>query len=322
MRNACMESIIELGRKDSRIVFITVDQFTGFDDEMRNVFKDRFIVESISEANIVSMASSLALDGFIPYIFNHATFNTRRCYEQILLDSCLQNRSIRLISMGGGLATAHLGPTHTSIEDISIMRSIPGMTVIVPCDANEIRALMPQTLDWPHSVYIRLGIYGQPKYGKPINDKFTKNSEIGKAILIPNESNDQMRDILIIANGVMTPIALEAAEVLSSKHFLCSILHIPTVKPIDTETLVLEVLRSKYVFTLEEHSLIGGLGSACLEALIDTIEPVKLPPIHRIGLADRFIHKYGDQKSLFELYGLMPDQIIGQIKSKLESTAK
>jgi transketolase C-terminal domain/subunit len=91
-----------------------------------------------------------------------------------------------------------------------------------------------------------------------------------------------------------------------------------TVKPIDKETLLQAVLKSKNVFTLEEHSLIGGLGSACLEALIDTTEPEKLPPIHRVGLADRFIHKYGDQRSLFELYGLMPDQIVEQIRNKIK----
>jgi len=91
-----------------------------------------------------------------------------------------------------------------------------------------------------------------------------------------------------------------------------------TVKPIDKETLLQTVLKSKNVFTLEEHSLIGGLGSACLEALIDSIEPKKLPPIHRIGLADCFIHEYGDQKALFELYGLMPDQIVEQVKNKIK----
>jgi len=318
MKNACIKSIIDLGANDERIVFITVDQFTGFDEELKDALKERFFFESISEANVVGMASGLASDGYVPYIFNHAVFNTRRCYEQIALDACLQNRPIRLIGMGAGLATAHLGPTHTSIEDVSLMRSIPGMTVLVPCDANEIVTLMPQTVDWPESIYIRLGKYGQPKYGKTIDKKITAKSRIGKAAIISDTGAKKQNDVLLVSNGALTPIALEVSSILSAYKLKCLVLHIATVKPIDKETLLQAVLKSQNVFTLEEHSLIGGLGSACLETLIDTIEPEKLPPIHRVGLADRFIHEYGNQRSLFELYGLMPDQIVDTIKNNIK----
>jgi len=319
MKNACIKSLIDLGEKDKRIVLISVDQFTGFDEELKGAMKERFFFESISEANIVGMASGLAADGYVPYIFNHAVFNTRRCYEQIVLDACLQNRHIRLIGMGGGLATAHLGPTHTSIEDVSLMRSIPGMTVLVPCDANEMMSLMPQTVDWPESIYIRLAKYGQPKYGETVDEKITAKAKIGKAAIISDNEVKKLNDVLLVSNGALTPIALEVSRILSAHKMNCSVLHMATVKPIDKETLLQTVLTSKNVFTLEEHSLIGGLGSACLEALIDTIEPEKLPPIHRVGLADRFIHKYGDQRSLFELYGLMPDQIVDTIRNNIKT---
>ena len=319
MKNACIKSLIDLGANDERVVFITVDQVTGYEEELKSAFKKRFIVESISEANVVGMASGLAAEGYVPYIFNHAAFNTRRCYEQIFLDACLQNRPIRLIGMGGGLATAHLGPTHTSIEDVSLMRSIPGMTVLVPCDENEMMTLMPQTIDWPESIYIRLAKYGQPKYGDTIDERLSAKSKIGKAAIISDDEAKKLKDVLLISNGSMTPIALEVSRILSAHKVNCSVLHMATVKPIDKETLIQVVLKSKNVFTLEEHSLIGGLGSACLEALIDTIQTEKLPPIHRIGLADRFIHKYGDQKSLFEEYGLMPDQIVDTIRNNIKT---
>ena len=321
MKNACIKSLIDLGAKDERIVLITVDQLTGFDQELRDSLKERFFFESISEANTVGMASGLAADGYVPYIFNHAVFNTRRCYEQIFLDACLQNRPIRLIGMGGGLATAHLGPTHTSIEDVSLMRSIPGMTVLVPCDASEMMSLMSQTVDWPESIYIRLAKYGQPKYGATVDAKITAKSRIGKAAIISDNELNKLNDVLLVSNGALTPIALKVSKILSAHKLKCSVLHMATVKPIDKEALLHAVLKSTNVFTLEEHSLIGGLGSACLEALIDTIEPKKLPPIHRVGLADRFIYEYGDQRSLFELYGLMPDQIVERIRTKIGGNA-
>lgn len=318
MKNACIKSLIDLGADDERVVLITVDQFTGFDEELKYALKERFFFESISEANVVGMASGLASDGYVPYIFNHAVFNTRRCYEQIALDACLQNRPIRLIGMGGGLATAHLGPTHTSLDDVALMRSIPGMTVLVPADANEMISLMPQTVDWSESIYIRLAKYGEPKYGDTIDERVSAKSKIGKAAIISDDEAKKLKDVLLISNGSMTPIALEVSRNLSAHKVNCSVLHIATVKPIDKETLIRAVLKSKNVFTLEEHSLIGGLGSACLETLVDAIETDKLPPIHRIGLADRFIHEYGDQKTLFELYGLMPDQIVEQVKTKIK----
>lgn len=318
MKNACIKSLIDLGQKDNRIVLISVDQFTGFDKELKRILKERFFFESISEANVVGMASGLASEGFIPYIFNHATFNTRRCYEQILLDACLQNRPVRLIGLGGGLATAHLGPTHTSIDDISIMRTIPKMTVIVPSDANEMKHLMPQTVDWPESIYIRLAKYGQPKYGKIIDEKYTSMSRIGKALEISSLQNRQKVNVLMVSNGALTPIATEVSEILDDQKITTNVLHMSTVKPIDNKCLTLAVLKADYVFTLEEHSLIGGLGSACLECLNDSMQPSDLPPIHRIGLNDEFIHMYGDQKSLFKKCGLMPEQIAEKIINKIE----
>jgi len=322
MKNALMKSLIELGKKDKRIILISVDQFTGFDEELKGSMKEQFIFESISEANVVGMASGLAANGYIPYIINHATFNTRRCYEQILLDACLQDRPVRLIGLGGGLATAHLGPTHTSIDDISIMRSIPNMTVLVPSDANEMRYLMPQTVDWPESIYIRLAKYGKPKYGKTVDEEYISAASIGKALYLSNSEKGLKDDVLLISTGAMTPIAIELSELLERQKINVSVLHMATVKPIDADQLISRVKNANYVWTLEEHSLIGGLGSACLEILIDSTHPADLPPIHRIGLADEFIYKYGDQQSLFEEYGMMPDSIMKRILNKINIQRK
>lgn len=304
MLRACMNMICQMAKTNPNVVLICCDQGPGV--EFEGEISNRYFMESISEANIAGMAAGMAAEGYIPYILNHATFNTRKAYEQIALDSCLQNRPIRVIGMGGGLATAHLGPTHTAIEDVAIMRSIPGMTVIVPCDADEVNRLMPQTLDWPGSIYIRMA-----KYGKPIVSKNEAGFEIGKAILM------REGDVLIITNGAMTHRALTAAQTLSAQGIECAVLHVHTVKPLDKE-IVEHVRKARMVIMIEEHTSVGGLSSACLELLADQVGFMNVPPIHRLGLPDSFVQTYGDQDSLLEEYGLQAGQIAQKIANLAE----
>ena len=313
MRNACMNSLINLGKNDERIILISIDQPTSFEKEFKEALNKRFIFEPISEANVVSMSSGLASNGYIPYIFGHAAFNTRRCYEQIALDACLQKNHIRLIGMGGGLVNAHLGPTHTAIEDISLLRSIPGMTVLVPCDAQEIKELMPQTVELKQSIYIRLAQFGEPKYGKKIERNGNIRAKIGKANVVYVNNKNSKTDVLFISNGVMTPISIESSMILSNSNINSKVLNVTTAKPIDTETVCNEVSSSKHVVIVEEHTLIGGLASACLENLTDNLGSNNLPPIHRIGLPDKFILNYGNQKSLLQKNDMMPEQIAKRV---------
>ena len=313
MKNACVKSLIDIGWNDDRIILISVDQPTGFEKELKKVFKKRFIFEPISEANVVGMAAGLASNGYIPYIFGHATFNTRRCYEQIVLDACLQENHIRLIGMGAGLVNAHLGPTHTAIEDVSLLRSIPGMTVLVPSDAYEVTQLMPQTVEHKKSIYIRLAQYGEPRYGKKVENNKRNKAKIGKADVIYTNNKDAEIDVLFISNGVMTPISVESSMILSKNNINSKVLNISTPKPIDTSTLCKEVSSSKHVVIAEEHTLIGGLASACLESLIDNLGSDNLPSISRIGLPDKFIHNYGSQKSLLQKNNMMPEQVAKRV---------
>ena len=304
MLRACMNMICQMAKTNPNVVLICCDQGPGV--EFPKDISNRYFMEAISEANIVGMATGLASDGYIPYILNHATFNTRKSYEQITLDACLQNRPIRLIGMGGGLATAHLGPTHTAIEDVAIMRAIPNMTVIVPCDADEVNRLIPQTLDWPGSIYIRMA-----KYGKPVVSKSEAGFEIGKAILM------REGDILIITNGAMTNRALSAAQLLSEKGIECGVLHVHTVKPLDKE-IVEHIKKARMVIMLEEHTPVGGLAGACMELLVDSVALMNIPPIHRLGLPDSFVQDYGDQDSLLEEFGLQPNKIAEKINGLVE----
>src|ERR1700733_13452357 len=147
MRKEAMAGIYELAQRDPRVVFIGSDLGAGTLDDMRREMPDRWFMEGVSEQAIIGMAAGLAMDGFIPYINTIATFLTRRCYEQVAVDLCLHKLPVRLLASGGGPVSAPLGPTHIAIEDIAIMRALPNMTVVAPADAEEMKRLMPQTLD-------------------------------------------------------------------------------------------------------------------------------------------------------------------------------
>jgi transketolase len=200
---------------------------------------------------------------------------------------------VRLIGNGGGYVYAPLGPTHEAIEDIAIMRALPRMTVTAVCDAEEMTRLMDATLDWPHPIYIRLGKGGDPVISKP-----ERGFAIGKAIdMIDGETGAS--DVLLVATGVATTQALKAAGSLAADGIRCRLLHVHTVKPLDADAIVDAASKAKLVVTVEEHSVVGGLGSAVLEALSDRVTG-NLPPLKRLGIPDKFAEHYGSQAKLME----------------------
>ncbi len=156
MRQTCLNMVYELAKEDPRIFFIGSDLGLGTLGQFKNEMPERFFMEGVCEANIIGMAAGLALEGKIPYVNTIATFLTRRCFEQIVLDLCLHNVNVRLIGNGGGLVYAPLGPTHHAIEDLAILRVIPNMTVVAPADADEMRRLMPLSVNRRGPIYIRL----------------------------------------------------------------------------------------------------------------------------------------------------------------------
>ena len=156
MRKTSLNSIYQLAKNNEKVVYIGSDLGAGVLNNMKGEMPGRFFMEGVSEQHIIGMAAGIAMEGFIPYVNTIATFLTRRCFEQIAVDLCLHDLPVRLIANGGGVVYAPLGPTHMAVEDIAILRSLPNMTIIAPCDADEMQRMMPQTLDWPHPIYIRL----------------------------------------------------------------------------------------------------------------------------------------------------------------------
>ena len=155
MRQSSLEKVYELAKKDTRVLFIGSDLGIGTLKKFKQEMPERFLMEGISEASIIGMAAGLAMEGKVPYINTIATFLTRRCFEQIIIDLCLHHVNVRLLGSGGGLVYAPLGPTHQAIDDIAILRAIPNMTIVAPADAEEMKRLMDKTLDYQGPIYRR-----------------------------------------------------------------------------------------------------------------------------------------------------------------------
>ena len=307
MRKTSLNSVYKLAQKDPRVVFIGSDLGSGTLNEMKSNMPERFFMEGVAEQHIIGMSAGLALEGFIPYVNTIATFLTRRCFEQIAIDLCLHDLPVRLIANGGGLVYAPLGPTHLAVEDIAILRTLPNMTILAPCDADEMERLMSCTLSWPHPIYIRLG-----KGGDKVVSQSHHKFEIGKSIILKESSK-----AMFISTGVMTQLALEASEVLKEQGYNCGVMHMHTIKPLDTEALKFWGPKLKSIISVEEHSIIGGLGSSILEFFSDVI-PEHTHKIKRIGLPDNFANKYGTQESLLNHIGINVDLLVNKMKTSLD----
>ena len=308
MRKVALHHVHLLAKKDPRVFFIGSDLGVGTLEGFKAEFPDRFLMEGISEANVVGMAAGMALEGKIVYINTIATFLTRRAFEQVCLDLCLHNLPVRLIGNGGGMVYAPLGPTHMATDDMAIMRALPNMTVIAPCDALEMANMMPLTLDWPGPVYIRLAKGGDPVVSLPPGP-----GAIGKSILARDGG-----DAMIVTTGVMLKVGLDAAHLLAAQGVEARVVHVPTVKPLDGHALLKYAHDVRAIVTVEEHSVVGGLGSAVAELIAES--GLRTPILmRRLGVPDVFPAGYGSQEHLLRRYGLTADGVAGVVSSLLSA---
>jgi len=292
MRQSALNAVYELAKRDPRVLFIGSDLGAGVLENMKREMPDRYFMEGVSEAGIIGMSAGLAMDGFVPYVNTIATFLTRRCYEQIAVDLCLHRLPVRLLASGGGAVYAPLGPTH--------------MTVLCPVDATEMTRAIEATLDWPDPVYVRFA-----KGGDPIVSSADNGFTLGKAIAMRSGS-----DVGLISTGVMTSRALVAADELAKVGVATSVLHVHTVKPLDDPAVRELASACAIVVTVEEHSRIGGLGSAVCDVLAEA--GIRTPQL-RLAFSDAFIGTYGSQDSVLEAAGLQPPRIAQSILDALET---
>lgn len=310
MRKTCLDCVFDLAKTDERVLFVGSDLGHGTLSNFQQTYPDRFYMEGISEMNVVGLAAGLAMEGNIPYVNTIATFLTRRCYEQVAMDVCHSNLPLRLIGNGGGLVYAPLGPTHEAIEDIAIMRALPNMTIVAPADAEEMRQFMKVSVDHPGPIYIRLAKGYDPVVTDP-----DAPFEIGKAVTMR-----QGTDALLITTGIGLGICLDAAEELALQQLEVGVLHLPTIKPLDVETLIGQIDRTTVVVSVEEHSVVGGLGSAVAELIAEA--GFSTPKqFRRIGVPDVFPNQYGSQATQLGHFGITAEKVSTTVQTLLRRTA-
>lgn len=264
--------------------------------DFKAVCEDRFFNMGIAEGNMMGVAAGLATCGKIPYVSTFAMFAAGRAFEQIRNSIGYTHLNVKICATHAGLTVGEDGASHQAIEDLALMRTIPGMTVICPADAVETEAAIKAIADFDGPCYVRLGRAGV----NIINDENTYKFEIGKGVTL-SEGND----VTIIATGIMVDVALEAKEILANKGINARIINIHTLKPIDSELLIKAAKETGAIVTVEEHNIIGGLGSAVSEVISEEY-PV---PVLKVGVKDVF-GESGLPNQLLEKYGLTASAVV------------
>lgn len=307
MRSTFVNTLSEMARKNDKIICVIGD--TGFSvfEEFEKEFKERFINVGIAEQNFVSVGAGLAAMGMKPYIYNVVSFMTLRSIEEIELDVCYQENLVVLVGVGGGHAYGPAGPTHHAYFDIAMMRMMPNMTVVCPADPVEMKAVMEASENYNKPLYIRIGRSVDPViHQEPIN------FEIGKAICMK-----QGTDAVLFATGTVVKDAVKACELLEEQGISVALYSMHTIKPIDTA--VIEECMEKYpaIFTMEEHSTNGGLGTAVGDVILEHMEKGKVT-FKKFGFPDTFAPVTGSREYLNSLYGLDAQSVADSISKVLK----
>lgn len=299
MRATLGETLVEIGRSNKRAVVIDCETGTATNIlEFRDTFPDRFVTTGVAEQSGISFAFGVARSGFIPIVPLFSSFLTRRACDQIFIQVGYANANIKLIGCYSGLTSPNTGATHQSVNDISIMRSIPNLTVIETADPSELKAALLAMMEIDGPVYIRMIRGDIAEYDKPCvpeNHQF----KIGKSSVLRSG-----KDITLIGSGLMVPRCLKAAKVLEEQGIDAEVINLSAIKPFDTQTVMQSVRKTGRAVTAENHSIVGGVGSAVLEALCGQPVPVKM-----VGIRDRF-GESGTLNELFEKYGLTSEKVV------------
>lgn len=305
MRKAFISRLIELAGEDENIFLLVGDIGFGLVEPFADRFPDRYINIGIAEQNMASIATGLALSGKNVFCYSIANFPTIRCVEQIRNDICVHNANVTIAAGGTGLIYGALGTTHHTTEDIAIMRALPNMTVVVPGDPLEASSATKVIGKHSGPCYLRLGRTGDPAVYREEPD-----FQIGRAITVL-----EGRDITLIASGGLLYNALQAAEELAGKGIKARLLSMPVIKPLDNDAVLAAAREIGAIITIEEHSIIGGLGSAVAEALAEAGIPNLA--FKRMGIPDEFCGHVGNQDYLRKHYRLSVEDIVNTAQSLL-----
>jgi transketolase len=305
MRNAFARQITELAQRDERVVLLSGDIGNRLFDDLKVKCPDRFFNCGVAEANMIGMAAGMAMSGLRPVCYTITPFITYRCMEQIRVDVCYHHVPVVIVGTGAGLSYASLGATHHSCEEMGMLRLLPGLAVVAPADAMEVRGALKAALNHPHPVYIRIG-----KKGEPVIHQTEPDFQIGKAISIR-----EGKDVCLLSAGTMLPVALQTADLLAAQNISAKVVSFHTIKPLDEATLATAFADFKLVATVEEHSILGGLGGSLAEWLADH-SPAKARLL-RCGTADEFLHETAEQDEAREHFGLTAAAMAARIEQSL-----
>ena len=299
VRSVYGKTLVELGRKNPDIVVLDADLSCSTQTQMfAKEFPKRFFNAGIAEQDLMTTAAGLACTGKIPFVSTFAMFATGRAWDQIRNTICYSNLNVKICATHGGITVGEDGASHQSLEDISLMRSIPNMVVIVPADSRETKGAVEFAAQYKGSIYIRIARTSLP-------DIFDESYKFDyKKALVMKEG----KDVTIITNGETLVEVLDTVDLLEKNGINAEIINVPVVKPMDGETIIKSAKKTNRVITVENHSIIGGLGSAVCEVLSENY-PVK---VTRIGINDEF-GQSGSAKELMAFYGLNSEKLAQKI---------
>lgn len=301
MRDAFVAKLAECAGVDEKIFLLSGDMGYKYLDPFALFFSDRFLNMGIAEANMIGFAAGLAHCGKKAFVFTIVPFLTMRAFEQIRVDICMSALPVHLVGVGGGFSYGYLGPTHHSIEDIAIMRTLPNMNVIVPCDPVESQLATQAVMNLNKPSYLRLGRGKEPVL---LGDR--RDFEIGRGMVVRKG-----KDATLIACGPILQQALLAADSLMKQGIECSVINMHTIKPLDMALITEYAEKTPIMLTLEEHSIIGGLGSAVAEC----IAPLHCKPRLKImGVQDVFTHEVGSPEHLLKFHRLTAECVVENIQ--------
>ncbi|MGH7201399.1 MAG: transketolase family protein [Planctomycetaceae bacterium] len=303
MRTAFIETLTELAANDPRVMLVVGDLGFGVVQEFARRFPKQFVNAGVAEQNMTSLAAGLALSGKKVYTYSIANFPTLRCLEQIRNDVCYHDADVTIVAVGGGFAYGALGMTHHATEDLAVLRSLPNLRVVAPGDPLETSVLMRQLYDAPGPSYLRLG-----RAGEPIVHHKTTSIELGRAATVREGDH-----LALITTGGMLHTAATVSDRLRRQGHRVRVLSMHSLKPLDAETILQAAAQTGRIVTLEEHSILGGLGGAVAEVLCEAgLNDVSF---QRLGVAPQFTSAIGDQQYLQNVHGLSIDEVMNAVLS-------
>lgn len=305
MRDTFLRVLLDIARENPRVILMTGDLGFKVLDEFRAECPRQFYNVGVAEQNLTGVAAGLALSGHVVFTYSIGNFPTLRCLEQVRNDVCYHNADVKIVTIGGGMAYGSLGFSHFATEDLAILRALPGMTVVAPGDPTEVEQLVPQIADQPGPVYLRLGRAGE----QPVHDSETQ------IILGQLAQARAGSDVLLLTTGGMLPVALEAADLLREDRIDAAVTSVHTLKPLDAEAICELAARFSLVICCEEHTVVGGLGGAVAEVLL---EAGVTPVYRRFGLRSEFPSGVGSQEYLRAANGLDAIALSDLVRSLLK----